>query len=804
MVKFSTGMWENAPGVVISWATEMVKSEALEDRIRAVATTRKIYHRGDVLNTATITFECSSPMEDVLLLDAYHWKSQKPTLNGPHYEVFPDVDIKALASSRQDGLRTTKTNEQLSLSTNTLSATFDTRPGTFNLDIQSHNVPSPTGITSPSNYLLTKLGWRSVGYVKKDTNLQHPNLNLVDPDKGEMWMTYQFQLSVGEKIYGLGERFGAFAKNGQGIEMWNEDGGTSSELTYKNVPFFLSSRGYGIFVANPGAVSFEVQSERTTRVNISVPFEELSVYIIHGPTPAQILQRYTTITGRPALPPPWTFNLWLTTSFTTSYDEGTVNKFLDGMAERDITLGVFHFDCFWMKGFQWCDFEFDSEYFPDPKGQLARMHEKGLKVCVWINPYIAQESKIFDEGVEGGFFLKKRDGSVWQFDHWQAGMAFVDFTNPDACSWYQSKLKALMDLGVDCFKTDFGERIPTGNVVYFDGSNPEKMHNYYAFLYNKVTFEVVEKHLGKHEAVLFARSATAGCQRFPVHWGGDPMSTFEAMAETLRGGMSLGLSGFGYWAHDIGGFEGTPDVELYKRWFAFGALSSHTRLHGSGSYRVPWVIDATGEADRVLKKFIDLKLSLMPYLYATAIGTHKTGVPMMRPLFVEFPEDPICWTIDTQFMMGSDLLVCPVFNAEGTVQFYVPEGEWYGLIDGKIRTGPRYYTETHDAMGLPILVRPGAVIALGQYEAPSQKNAAYDYAFEPTFLVNPSAGGIVDEALVPLPDFKRVGEMAAVLRIYGTADSVQSEVVEGRIRGKKYALRVIGASGGVAESLCAL
>ena len=205
---------------------------------------------------------------------------------------------------------------------------------------------------------------------------------------------------------------------------------------------------------------------------------------------------------------------------------------------------------------------------------------------MWINPYIAQESKLYDEGAKAGYFIKKPDGSVWQFDWWQAGMAFVDFTNREAYKWYQSKLKALMDIGVDVFKTDFGERIPTGNTVYHDGSNPEKMHNFYAFLYNKCTFEIIEKTLGKNEAVVFARSATAGGQRFPVHWGGDPMSTFEAMAETLRGGMSLGLCGFGYWAHDIGGFEGTPDPALYKRWFAFGALSSHSRLHGSGSYRV--------------------------------------------------------------------------------------------------------------------------------------------------------------------------------------------------------------------------
>ncbi|KAF8903037.1 glycosyl hydrolases family 31-domain-containing protein [Mucidula mucida] len=578
MVKFSKGMWWPAPNHTISWATEVAKAEAFPESVRYLATTKRINHRGDTLNTPTISLECSSPMPDVIFLKSNHWKAQTATNNGPDFELFPDVDPKTLTTDRQDGLTTSKKDGSLVLSTNSISATFDTRPGEFNVDIVA------------PDQLLTKLGWRSVGYVKVATAMDHPNLNLYDPDKGERWSTMQFQLSVGEKIYGLGERFGNFIKNGQTVDMWNEDGGTSSELTYKNVPFFMSSRGYGIFVNCPGHVSFEIQSERTTRINISVPYETLPVFIVHGPTPAAILQRYTTITGRPALPPPWTFNLWLSTSFTTDYDETTVNEFLKGMEDRDISVGVFHFDCFWMKGFHWCDFEFDTDYFPDARGQLTRLKERGYKVCVWINPYIAQESKIFDEGVEGGYFIKRPDGSVWQWDYWQAGMAFIDFTNPKACAWYQSRLKALIDLGVDCFKTDFGERIPTGNAVYFDGSNPDKMHNYYAFLYNKVTFEIIEECKGKNEAIVFARSTTAGGQRFPVHWGGDPMSTYEAMAESLRGGLTLGLCGFGYWAHDIGkslcGFEGKPDAALYMRWFAFGALSSHSRLHGSGSFRV--------------------------------------------------------------------------------------------------------------------------------------------------------------------------------------------------------------------------
>ena len=330
------------------------------------------------------------------------------------------------------------------------------------------------------------------------------------------------------------------------------------------------------------------------------------------------------------------------------------------MAERDLPLSVFHFDCFWMRGFRWCDFEWDPAVFPDPEAMLQRLHARGLKVCVWINSYIAQRSPLFEEGKKHGYLLKKTDGSVWQWDLWQPGMGIVDFTNPAACEWFAGHLKRLAKMGVDSFKTDFGERIPTEDVAWHDGSDPQKMHNFYPYLYNKVVFEAL--HEAKGEAALFARSATAGCGQFPVHWGGDCYSSFESMAETLRGGLSLGLSGFGFWSHDIGGFEGSPPVEVYKRWLAFGLLSSHSRLHGSSSYRVPWLFD--DEAVDVCRHFTKLKCKLMPYLFQKAVEARDTGVPMMRAMLLEFPDDPACATLDQQYMLGDALLVAPIFRAD--------------------------------------------------------------------------------------------------------------------------------------------
>jgi alpha-D-xyloside xylohydrolase len=482
----------------------------------------------------------------------------------------------------------------------------------------------------------------------------------------------------------------------------------------------MTNRGYGVFVNHPERVSFEVASEKVTRVQFSVASQSLEYYVIFGPTPKDILEKYTALTGRPALPPPWSFGLWLSTSFTTSYDEDTVTSFIQGMADRDLPLHVFHFDCFWMKEYQWCNFEWDERRFPEPEEMLKRLKARGLHICLWINPYIGQQSPLFTEGMQNGYLLKKPNGDVWQTDKWQAGMGIVDFTNPAARQWYGDKLRALIDMGVDCFKSDFGERIPI-NVVYWDGSDPAKMHNYYSYLYNKTVFEVLQEKRGDGEAVLFARSATAGGQRFPVHWGGDCESTFESMAESLRGGLSLGLSGFGFWSHDIGGFEGTPSAAVYKRWIAFGLLSSHSRLHGDQSYRVPWLFDE--EAVDVLRKFTKLKSSLMPYLFARALEARDKGTPLMRAMILEFPDDPTCNYLDHQYMLGESLLVAPVFSDDNTVSYYLPTGRWTNYFTGETITGPGWVRETHDFMSLPLMVRPNSVIAVGN----QQDRPDYDY-----------------------------------------------------------------------------
>ncbi len=477
--------------------------------------------------------------------------------------------------------------------------------------------------------------------------------------------------------------------------------------------------------------------------------------MVAGPTPKDVLARYTALTGRPALPPAWSFGLWLTTSFCTSYDEATVTSFVDGMAERGIPLSVFHFDCFWMREYQWSDFLWDPEVFPDPEGMLARLKERGLRVSMWINPYIAQKSALFAEGAERGYLVRRANGDVWQWDLWQPGMALVDFTNPEAAAWYEDKLRLLLDQGVDCFKTDFGERVPT-DVVWHDGSDPERMHNYYAQLYNKAVFDLLERERGAGEAVLFARSATAGGQQYPVHWGG---------------------------SHDIGGFEGTPDPAVFKRWLAFGLLSSHSRLHGNVSYRVPWEFGE--EAVDVARRFTLLKHRLMPYLYGVAAEAHRTGVPMMRPMLVEFPGDPATRTLDRQYMLGPDLLVAPVFTEDGEVEYYVPEGTWTSLLTGESVTGPAWRHETHGFDSLPVLVRDGAVLPWGADEGRPDG----DWLDGLTLRVfGPSAAG----RTVTVPDL--TGATAATFHVVRDAAGARV-TAEGTTRPYRVCVEETGATG---------
>ena len=691
-MKFTEGYWCTKKEITPLYAAEFADSRREGDELILYAPGKHIAGRGDCLNLGMLTVRLSSPMEDVIKVSVRHFEGT--AYNGPFariHQTSPHVTVE-------------ETEDEIRYQSGRTTAVIDKRPNCWGIRFLD------------GERELTSTGYRNMAHM-------------TNRDTGKTYMVEQLAIDVDECIYGLGERYTPFVKNGQVVEMWNEDGGTASEITYKNIPFYITNKGYGVLLDNEGDAAYEIASEKVERLQFSVEGERLDYYVINGSTPKGTISKYTELTGKPALPPAWSFGLWLTTSFTTNYDEGTTSGFIQGMADRDIPLHVFHFDCYWMEAYEWCNFTWDPKTFPDPAGMLKRYHDRGLKICVWINPYIGQKSPLFQEGMEHGYLIRKTNGDVWQTDMWQAGMGLVDFTNPDAVAWYQGKLKTLLDMGVDCFKTDFGERVPVKDIAYYDGSDPVKMHNYYTYLYNQAVFQLLERERGTGEAVLFARSATVGGQQFPAHWGGDCSATYPSMAETIRSGLSLACAGFGFWSHDISGFENTAPADIYKRWCQFGLLSSHSRLHGSSSYRVPWLFD--DEACDVLRKFVKLKCALMPYLYRQAVKAHEEGIPMMRPMFVEFPEDRACEPLDKQYMLGDSLLVAPVFKESGEVEYYLPEGVWVNLLTGTTVKGGRWQKETHDYFSLPLMVRPGSIVAVGQ----ESSRPDYDFADGVRFLL---------------------------------------------------------------------
>jgi alpha-D-xyloside xylohydrolase len=661
-MKFENGHWQLQPDTRAIFATAVADVKLEPDALVVQAYSQVIQGRGNTLNGTVIEVRFTSPLPGVIRVQAAHFKGLAPAR--------PDFDLDySLASA---AVETGRDASRAWLKSGRLAVYVPTG-GEWRVDFDRDGQPL--------------------------TMSEAHGLALME-QAGQAYLREQLSLAPGELVYGLGERFTPFVKNGQSIDMWNADGGTDSELAYKNIPFYLTSRGYGVLVNHPGLVSFEVASHHTQRVQFSAAGHRLDYYVFGGGSPREALEQYTALSGRSPLPPRWSFGLWLSTSFLTNYDEASIIANLERMEQNGIQISVFHFDCFWMKELTWCSFLWDARHFPDPAGMLAKIKAHGVKVCLWINPYISELSPLFNEGMANGYLLCTPNGDVHQVDDWQPGLALVDFTNPAARDWYAGKLKSLLDLGVDAFKTDFGERIPL-DVRYFNGADPVRMHNYYTYLYNQTVHELLMREKG--EAVLFARSATCGSQKYPVHWGGDNSSTYASMAETLRGGLSLGLCGFGFWSHDISGFLGTATPDLYKRWVAFGMLSSHSRLHGCDSLRVPWVFD--DEAVAVLRHFTQLKHHLMLYLFDAACEANTYGIPLMRAMCLEFPGDPACRTLDMQYMLGPALLVAPIFSSDGAAEYYLPAGEWRHLLTGEKVEGPGWRREKYDYFSLPLWVR---------------------------------------------------------------------------------------------------
>ena len=480
-MKFLDGMWEIKKGVKINRARHVYEVHKNKNSLTLIAPTTLVKQNADTLNISLITITISSPLEDVIKVRAVHHDGKVD--REPHFDINEKSDIKVSIEENDDVVK----------------------------------------FTSGKTSVVIKKGetWYMGYYYNGEylTSSEEHGLAQIIDEKENTHIREMLNISPNEYIYGLGERFTAYLKNGQTVNMWNEDGGTCTEIAYKNVPFFISNRKYGVLVNDSGPVSYEIGTEVVSKTQFSIQDEVLEYYFIASNSMKGVIENYTTLTGKPALPPAWSFGLWLSTSFTTDYDEKVVNSFIDGMIDRNIPINVFHFDCFWMKAFRWCNMKFDDKNFKDPKAILQKIKNKDIKICVWINPYVGQLSEMFEEGKKNGYFIKKTNGDVWQLDRWQSGMAVVDFTNPKAYEWYSKKLEDLIDLGVDTFKTDFGERIPYEDIEYYNGADPLKMHNYYTYLYNQCVFGVLEKKFGKDKSLVFARSGTVGGAKIPCALG---------------------------------------------------------------------------------------------------------------------------------------------------------------------------------------------------------------------------------------------------------------------------------------------
>lgn len=517
-----------------------------------------------------------------------------------------------------------------------------------------------------------------------------------------------FTAAADEHFVGFGEKFTDLDKRGQRALMWNFDAfGSESDRSYKNVPMYLSSRGYGLLVDSGMATEFDMCQSTHSCVQIVVPDDLIDYYVIAGPTPGEVLDRYNQLTSRPSLPPKWAFGTWISSGFFVDTQEKVLER-ARMIRERGIPCDVLHLDCYWQVDGNWSDLQWDRTNFPDPDSMLADLSQQGFRVCLWINSYISAQSPLFAEAAERGYLLRRQDGSAYVADVWHGtypACGIVDFTRAEATAWFQGLLRPLLQQGAAVFKTDFAEGVPV-DAVASNGMTGAELHNVYSLMFNDAVADVTREVNG-HEMV-WARSSFLGGQRHSAQWGGDTNATYPAMGSTLRGGLSHGLSGIPFWSHDAGGFTGTPTPDLYIRWAQFGALSPLVRLHGTTS-RLPW--DFPPAAEQAATEALRLRYRLMPYLYSAAVESARTGLPMMRALLVDAPDDPAAWLADLEYCVGTDLLVAPMIDPDGTRQVYLTAGEWVDWWTGQVYQGGRHVRVSTPLERLPLFARNGALIA---------------------------------------------------------------------------------------------
>jgi alpha-D-xyloside xylohydrolase len=505
-----------------------------------------------------------------------------------------------------------------------------------------------------------------------------------------------FRLAHDEKIFGCGESFTRLNKRGQKILVYTRDGmGTQTEKMYKPIPFFMSSAGYGMFVHTSAPVTFDFGQAFDQSNMIYSGDETLDLFIFLG-NPKEILAEYTALSGRSPVPPLWSFGLWMSRITYKSEDE--VRGVAAKLRQHRIPCDVIHLDTGWFETDWQCNYKFSPSRFKNPAKMISDLRQQGFRISLWQLPYFTSKNELYNEIIAKGYAAHNEGGRLPAED------AILDFSNPEAVKWYRGLLANLLKLGVGAIKADFGEDAPLRG-LYASGRTGYYERNLYPLRYNKAAAEITKEVTG--EWIIWARSAWAGSQRYPLHWGGDAENTNSAMAATLRGGLSLGLSGFTYWSHDVGGFVQAPSRDLYRRWLGFGVLTSHTRCHGVPP-REPWAYDEAFVDD--FRRAVELKYALMPYIYTQAKNSSEHGYPMLRTLFFEYPEDPTSWLIDDEYMFGSDLLVAPLIKESNDRNVYLPPGLWMDYQTGQVYRGEQWHWIASGPIPAVLLVKDHAVI----------------------------------------------------------------------------------------------
>ncbi len=521
-----------------------------------------------------------------------------------------------------------------------------------------------------------------------------------------------FDLMPGEVIYGLGERFDSLTRNGRTVDFHNKDAvGTTSRRTYVNIPFYMSTEGYGLFLNSTAPTDWQIGTTDIGALSLAVWDDQLDYFIIAGRTPKEILRGYCSLTGFSELPPLWSFGLWMSRNSYTSWE--IVDEIADQVRRHDIPCDVLHLDTAWFNRDWNCDLRFSEERFPDPQAHLAALRERGFHVSLWQYNFIppADDNANYQEAAAHGYLAMDAHGHPYHLPEECVGSwvddAVIDFSNPEARAWYGSKIAGLIRMGAGAIKTDFGEGIPTdAKYAAVDG---KYFHNLYSLVYNATVFNASKS--VSHENIVWARSGTAGSQRYPLHWGGDSQCSFDGLAGTLRAALTIGMSGIPFFSHDIGGFIGMPDDELYVRWAQLGLFSSHSRCHGAGdhTHREPWYF--SDEACEIFRLYDKLRYSLMPYIYAEAEKCTQTGLPMMRALYLEYPEDMNVWYIDDEYLFGDSLLIAPVLkplSRSRVRRVYLPQGVWFDYwTHERIDSRGEWIERGIDLATMPIYVKQG-------------------------------------------------------------------------------------------------